>query len=105
MMNRIEFLPNFSSLTAFDQSMSLAAINAKAVAINSTFKNGKVDVVSPDIESLSLCTALPLFARVYIGPWLLLYPLAAYAFYIEYDRYIKSIGMHDHDLLANSTNP
>lgn len=71
---------------------TLDAINAKALAINSTFTNGKVDVVSPDIESLSLCTGLPLFARVYIGPWLLLYPLAAYAFYIEYDRYIKSIG-------------
>lgn len=56
------------------------------------FPSGLVDVTSPDVASLTLVTPLPLYARVYIGPWLVAYPLAAYAFYGDYDRYIKSIG-------------
>lgn len=55
------------------------------------FSGGTVPVISPDIATLTLVTPLPLLFRIYIGPWLLLYPLAAYAFYIEYDTYIKSI--------------
>lgn len=60
----------------------------------SSFPSGRVPVVSPDIASLHLCSPLPIAARVYIAPWLILYPLAAYAYYIEYDRYIKSIGVY-----------
>ncbi|KAL8291698.1 hypothetical protein RQP46_001956 [Phenoliferia psychrophenolica] len=56
-----------------------------------TFKGGAVEVESLDIASLTLVTPLPFAARVYIGPWLVLYPLAAYAFYGNYDKYIKSI--------------
>lgn len=47
---------------------------------------------SPDIATLTLVTPLPIAARIYIGPWLVLYPLAAYAYYGAYDTYIKSIG-------------
>lgn len=51
-----------------------------------------MDVTSPDVAQLTLVTPLPLYARIYIGPWLVAYPLAAYAFYGNYDKYIKSIG-------------
>lgn len=61
-------------------------------SLNQPFKAGAVAVESPDIASLTLVTPLPFVARIYVGPWLFLYPLAAYAFYIEYDHYIKSIG-------------
>ena len=57
-----------------------------------SFKGGAVEVASLDIESLTLVTPLPFAARIYIGPWLVLYPLAAYAFYGNYDKYIKSLG-------------
>lgn len=62
------------------------------------FPGGKVPVTSPDISDLTLVRALPLYARVYIGPWLVAYPLAAYAFYGNYDKYIKSIGESAIDL-------
>ncbi|KAM0749614.1 hypothetical protein T439DRAFT_314935 [Meredithblackwellia eburnea MCA 4105] len=55
------------------------------------FKGGRVAVDSSDINTLTLVTPLPLYARIYIGPWLILYPLAAYAYYGNYDKYIKSI--------------
>lgn len=51
-----------------------------------------MDVVSPDVAHLTLVQPLPLYARIYVGPWLVAYPLAAYAFYGNYDKYIKSIG-------------
>ncbi|KAI5478803.1 cation-transporting ATPase 4 [Pseudohyphozyma bogoriensis] len=55
------------------------------------FPGGDVKVTSPDIKSLTLVTPLPFIARIYVGPWLVLYPLAAYAFYGNYDKYIGSI--------------
>jgi cation-transporting ATPase 13A1 len=58
---------------------------------NAPFKRGQVSVESPDINSLTLVNPLPLWTRVYIGPWLLFYPLAYYA-WLNYDTYIKSIG-------------
>ncbi|GAA5938227.1 hypothetical protein JCM1841_000925 [Sporobolomyces salmonicolor] len=58
---------------------------------NAPFPGGTVRVESNDIASLTLVTPLPLWARIYVLPWLALYPLAYYAFYIEYDRYIQSI--------------
>ncbi|GAA5850779.1 hypothetical protein JCM8547_009088 [Rhodosporidiobolus lusitaniae] len=48
-------------------------------------------VVSDDIASLVPVVSLPVWARVYVLPFLALYPLAYHAFYNEYDRYIKSI--------------
>lgn len=62
------------------------------MSVDTYFSGGVVPVESPDIASLTLCVPLPLAARVYIGPWLLAYPLAAYAFYGAYDHYIQSIG-------------
>lgn len=55
------------------------------------FPRGRVAVESPDIDSLTLVNPLPAWTRVYVGPWLALYPLAYYA-WINYDTYIKSIG-------------
>lgn len=62
------------------------------MSTDTCFPGGTVPVDSPDIASLTLCVPLPLAARIYIGPWLFAYPLAAYAFYGAYDRYIQSIG-------------
>jgi manganese-transporting P-type ATPase len=67
------------------------------------FPGGQVDVASPDVAGLTLVTPLPLYARVYIGPWLIAYPLAAYAFYGNYDKYIKSIG--EQPFFCTSKNP
>lgn len=64
------------------------------MSVDNYFSGGVVPVDSPDIASLTLCVPLPLAARVYIGPWLFAYPLAAYAFYGAYDHYIQSIGKH-----------
>lgn len=58
------------------------------------FPKGRVSVISPDILNLVLVSPLPFIFRIYIGPWLFFYPLAAYAFYWEYDHYIKSIGKY-----------
>jgi cation-transporting ATPase 13A1 len=68
---------------------------------SSHFARGAVDVVSPDIASLTLVTPLPFVARIYVGPWLVAYPLAAYAFYGDYDRYIRSIGMSQLELTGS----
>ena len=55
------------------------------------FPRGRVEVESPDVERLTLVQPLPTYMRVYIGPWLIAYPLAAYA-YFNYDTYLGSIG-------------
>ncbi|GAA5826152.1 hypothetical protein JCM11251_007183 [Rhodosporidiobolus azoricus] len=55
------------------------------------FSGGVVAVDSPDIAKLVLTVELPLWARVYVLPWLLAYPLAYHAFYNRYDDWIKSI--------------
>ncbi|KAM0787920.1 hypothetical protein ACM66B_006126 [Microbotryomycetes sp. NB124-2] len=55
-----------------------------------TFKHGSVPVESNDVERLTLVQPLPAYMRVYVGPWLVAYPLAAYA-YLNYDTYIQSI--------------
>ncbi|GAA5951154.1 hypothetical protein JCM3765_002402 [Sporobolomyces pararoseus] len=57
---------------------------------NALFKGGTVQVDSPDISSLTLVNPLPFWTRVYVGPWLLFYPLAWYA-WLNYDTYIQSI--------------
>lgn len=56
------------------------------------FARGRVGVDSPDVASLTLLDPLPAWARVYVLPWLVAYPLAYHAFYNEYDQWIKSIG-------------
>ena len=56
------------------------------------FSGGRVAVDSPDVASLTLLNPLPVWARCYVLPWLVLYPLAYHAFFNEYDQWIKSIG-------------
>ncbi|GAA5974104.1 hypothetical protein JCM11641_003436 [Rhodosporidiobolus odoratus] len=57
----------------------------------SVFKGGSIPVQSPDIASTVLLNPLPLWARSYVLPWLVLYPIAYHAFYNRYDDWIKSI--------------
>lgn len=45
---------------------------------------------SDEIASVTLHKERPLLFHLYIFPFLFLYPLLAYAYYVEYDRYIKS---------------
>lgn len=56
------------------------------------FPGGRVAVTSPDIASLQLVDPLPAWARVYVLPWLVAYPLAYHAFYNRYEDWITSIG-------------
>ncbi|KPV77055.1 uncharacterized protein RHOBADRAFT_48125 [Rhodotorula graminis WP1] len=55
------------------------------------FGGGRVPVDSPDVASLTLLNPLPVWARCYVLPWLVAYPLAYHAFFNEYDQWIKSI--------------
>lgn len=47
-------------------------------------------VKSPEIARASLHVARPLWAHIYAIPFLCLYPLWAYAYYVKYDDWIKS---------------
>ncbi|KAL4072457.1 hypothetical protein V8B97DRAFT_1959372 [Scleroderma yunnanense] len=49
-----------------------------------------VQVESPEIARATLHVALPWYTHVYTLPFLSLYPLLAYAYYIKYDDWIKS---------------
>ncbi|KAN0084090.1 hypothetical protein V8E55_007594 [Tylopilus felleus] len=49
-----------------------------------------VHVDSPEIASASLHLALPWYTHIYTLPFLSLYPLLAYAYYVRYDDWIKS---------------
>ncbi|KAF8590671.1 endoplasmic reticulum Ca-transporting P-type ATPase [Ramaria rubella] len=49
-----------------------------------------VSVRSSDIQSASLHISLPWYTYLYTIPFLSLYPLFAYAYYIRYDDWIKS---------------
>ncbi|GAA6030029.1 hypothetical protein JCM8097_009222 [Rhodosporidiobolus ruineniae] len=60
-------------------------------AVKTTFKGGTVPVQSPDIDRTVLLSPLPLWARIYVLPWLALYPLCYHLFYNQYDTYIQSI--------------
>ena len=45
---------------------------------------------SADILSASLHVALPWYEHVYTVPFLALYPLLAYSYYIKYDEWLQS---------------
>ncbi|TRM59042.1 hypothetical protein BD626DRAFT_437524 [Schizophyllum amplum] len=49
-----------------------------------------VTIESPEIESASLHIAVPWHKHVYAIPFLALYPLLAYAYYVKYDQWIVS---------------
>ena len=48
----------------------------------------RVDVHSPEIARASLHRALPWYTHLYTLPFLSLYPLLAYAYYIKYDDWL-----------------
>ncbi|KAL5483440.1 SPF1 [Sanghuangporus weigelae] len=49
-----------------------------------------VAVSSPEIARASLHASLPVWAHIYATPFLALYPLLAYAYYVRYDDWLKS---------------
>lgn len=49
-----------------------------------------VKVVSPEIERASLHISIPWYTHIYGIPFLSLYPLLAYAYYVKYDEWIVS---------------
>jgi hypothetical protein len=55
-----------------------------------SFCRVSVNVKSPEIAWASLHVAIPWYFHIYTIPFLLLYPLLAYAYYIKYDDWIKS---------------
>lgn len=48
-------------------------------------------IVSSDIDSIVLLKLRPLITHFYVFPFLIAYPLAAYAYFVEYDKYLRSI--------------
>ncbi|KAH7098014.1 hypothetical protein BKA62DRAFT_714380 [Auriculariales sp. MPI-PUGE-AT-0066] len=49
-----------------------------------------ISVDSPEIARATLHRYRPLWTHLYVAPFIALYPLAAYAYYVEYDRWIQS---------------
>ncbi|CED85345.1 endoplasmic reticulum ca-transporting p-type atpase [Phaffia rhodozyma] len=47
-------------------------------------------VQSPEIEALKLHNPLPWYLRLYSVPFLSLYPVLAYAYYVKYDSWLQS---------------
>ena len=47
-------------------------------------------IESPEIEAASLHIAVPWYNHIYGVPFLTLYPLLAYAYYVKYDEWIVS---------------
>ncbi|KAL1689551.1 hypothetical protein GGG16DRAFT_114916 [Schizophyllum commune] len=53
-------------------------------------KMASVAIESPEIEAASLHIAVPWYNHIYGVPFLTLYPLLAYAYYVKYDEWIVS---------------
>ena len=49
-----------------------------------------ITIDSPEIARASLHSSLPWWAHVYTVPFLSLYPLLAYAYFVRYDDWLKS---------------
>ena len=49
-----------------------------------------VSVISPEIARASLHIAIPWYTHLYTVPFLSLYPLLAYAYYVKYDQWLVS---------------
>ncbi|KAF9004646.1 endoplasmic reticulum Ca-transporting P-type ATPase [Cyathus striatus] len=49
-----------------------------------------VSVISPEIDRASLHVAIPWYQHLYTVPFLSLYPLLAYAYYVKYDEWLVS---------------
>ena len=54
------------------------------------FGRVSVSVISPEIARASLHIALPWYTHIYTLPFLSLYPLLAYAYYVKYDQWLVS---------------
>ena len=50
----------------------------------------RVAVQSDEIASVTLHRRSPLLLHVYVLPFLFLYPLLAYTYYVKYDEWVKS---------------
>lgn len=50
----------------------------------------RVDIQSPEISWATLQTAIPWYLHLYTFPFLSLYPLLAYAYYVKYDDWLQS---------------
>ncbi|KAG0149092.1 hypothetical protein CROQUDRAFT_89665 [Cronartium quercuum f. sp. fusiforme G11] len=48
-------------------------------------------IISSEIDSIVLLKLRPLITHFYVFPFIIAYPLAAYAYFIEYDKYLRSI--------------
>ncbi|EMD32432.1 endoplasmic reticulum Ca-transporting P-type ATPase [Gelatoporia subvermispora B] len=76
-------------LCAFGPYSSLTRLSYWVVkSLNSL--RASVKVVSNDIAAASLHVALPWYTHLYAAPFLSLYPLLAYAYFIKYDVWIQS---------------
>ena len=49
-----------------------------------------ISVQSPEILKASLHKRIPWYTHIYAAPFLCLYPLLAYAYYIKYDEWLQS---------------
>lgn len=71
-------LPSNSSVISFSYSHTVA-LNRVAVKVE-----------SPEIEGATLHKALPTYAYLYTAPFLSLYPILAYAYFVKYDDWLQS---------------
>ena len=54
------------------------------------FGRVSVSVISPEIARASLHIAIPWYTHIYALPFLSLYPLLIYAYYVKYDQWLVS---------------
>ena len=55
-----------------------------------TWNRSSVKVVSSEIAAVSLHSALPWYTHLYTIPFLSLYPVLAYAYFVKYDDWLQS---------------
>lgn len=58
--------------------------------LSSLLFRSKLAVQSPDISRVTLHKSIPIEFHIYTTPFLTLYPLLAFAYYIKYDQWVKS---------------
>ena len=60
------------------------------VIVSHTRNRSSVKVVSSEIAAVSLHAALPWYTHLYTIPFLSLYPVLAYAYFVKYDDWLQS---------------
>ncbi len=58
--------------------------------LNYDASRASVSVLSPDIERASLHVAKPRYTHLYAAPFLSLYPVLAYAYFLKYEDWLGS---------------